>query len=215
MLGQLLIAEMRDSQALASCQHAFVQAMGELGRPQAPRALQCAERKNAALALLDEIIRRESVWWVRSAVRAGLLFGCTRFLTRNNRSYCRWGWIQYQAEAPMRFEKLSFGSIRIDGTMYEHDVVIDRGDVRKRKKKPSKKFRGEFGHTPLSVEEKIPWKCRRLVIGTGTAALPVMKDVKREAKRRKIKLLILPANQAIKELKQKPVGTNAVLHVTC
>src|SRR5437016_13615994 len=66
-----------------------------------------------------EIIRRESVWWVRSAVRAGLLFGCNRFLTRNNRSYCRWGWIQYQAEAPMRFEKLSFGSIRIDGTMYE------------------------------------------------------------------------------------------------
>src|SRR6266702_2400516 len=40
MLGQLLIAEMRDSQALASCQHAFLQAMGELSRPQVPRALQ-------------------------------------------------------------------------------------------------------------------------------------------------------------------------------
>jgi len=38
----------------------------------------------------------------------------------------------------MRFEKFSFGSIRIDGTTYEHDVVIDRGEVRKRKKKPSK-----------------------------------------------------------------------------
>ena len=56
----------------------------------------------------------------------------------------------------MRFQKFSFGSIRIDGTVYEHDVVIDRGDVRKHKKKPSKKFRGEFGHTPLSMEEKIP-----------------------------------------------------------
>ena len=115
----------------------------------------------------------------------------------------------------MRFQKFSFGSIRINGTMYEHDVVIDRGDVRKRKKKPSKKFRGEFGHTPLSVEEKIPWKCRRLVIGTGTGALPVMKDVKREAKRRNIKLLILPTKQAIKEMKQKPDGTNAILHLTC
>ena len=110
---------------------------------------------------------------------------------------------------------LRFNPHRIDGTMYEHDVVIDRGDVRKRKKKPSKKFRGEFGHTPLSMEEKIPWKCRRLVIGTGTGALPVMKEVKREAKRRKIKLLILPTKQAIKELKQKPDGTNAILHVTC
>ena len=31
----------------------------------------------------------------------------------------------------MRFEKFSFGSIRI-GVAYEHDVVIDRGHVRQR-----------------------------------------------------------------------------------
>ena len=30
-----------------------------------------------------------------------------------------------------------------------------------------------------------------------------------------IKLLILPTKQAIKELKQKHEGNNAVLHVTC
>jgi hypothetical protein len=42
-----------------------------------------------------------------------------------------------------------------------------------------------------------------------------MKEVKREAKRRKIKLLILPTVQAIKELKQHPSDTNAILHVTC
>jgi hypothetical protein len=30
----------------------------------------------------------------------------------------------------------------------------------------SKKFRDEFGHTPVSVEEKIPWRCKRLIIGT-------------------------------------------------
>jgi len=88
----------------------------------------------------------------------------------------------------MRFEKFSFGSIRIDGVTYNRDVVIDRGDVRKRKKKPSKRFREQFRHTPVSVEENIPWKCRRLIIGTGTGALPVMDDVKSEAKRRKIAL---------------------------
>lgn len=115
----------------------------------------------------------------------------------------------------MRVEKFSFGSIRIDGTTYEHDVVIDRGEVRKRKKKPSQKFRGTFGHTPLSLEEKMPWKCRRLVIGTGAGALPVLKEVKREAKRRKIKLLILPTKEAIKELNQHRGDTNAILHVTC
>src|SRR5882724_11905293 len=115
----------------------------------------------------------------------------------------------------MEFGKFHFGSIKIDGVTYEHDVVIDRGKVRKRKKKASRKFRQEFGHTPLSSEEKIPWKCRRLVIGTGTGALPVMKEVKREAKRRNIKLLILPTNEAIKELKQHPGDTNAILRVTC
>ena len=115
----------------------------------------------------------------------------------------------------MRFQKFSFGSIRIDGVIYEHDVVIDRGDVCKRKKKPSKKFRDEFRHTPVSIEEKIPWKCRRLIIGTGTGRLPVMNDVKREAKRRKIALLILPTAEAIEALKKHPDETNAILQVTC
>ena len=118
-------------------------------------------------------------------------------------------------EIPMRFEDFSFGSIRIDGTTYEHDVVIDRGQIRKRKKKPSKKFRDEFGHTPLSIEEEIPWKCRRLVIGTGTGALPVMEEVKREAQQRKIGLAILPTAEAIKTLQENFAETNAILHVTC
>ena len=115
----------------------------------------------------------------------------------------------------MQFESLSFGSIRIDGTTYEYDVVIDGGAVRKRKKKESKKYRDEFGHTPVSVEEKIPWKCKRLVIGTGEGALPVMEEVKREAKRRKVELLIVPTARAIELLQKEPKVTNAILHVTC
>jgi len=115
----------------------------------------------------------------------------------------------------MRFEEFSFGSIRIDGTIYEHDVVIDRGQVRKRNKKLSKKFRETFGHTPLSTEEEIPWKCKRLVIGTGAGALPVMDAVRQEAKRRKITLVVLPTAEAIEQLEREPEKTNAILHVTC
>lgn len=116
----------------------------------------------------------------------------------------------------MRFRDFSFGSIRINGTTYEHDVVIDRGEVRKRLKKPSKKFRGDYGHTPLSIEEDIPWKCRRLVIGTGAhGSLPVMQDVKLEAERRKIELLILPTAKAVEQLEKSARETNAILHVTC
>ena len=55
----------------------------------------------------------------------------------------------------------SVGSIEIDGRRHEHDVVIDRGDVRKRIKKPSKPHRAIYGHTPLSPDEDIAWSGSR------------------------------------------------------
>jgi hypothetical protein len=119
------------------------------------------------------------------------------------------------SDATMVFDRFSFGSICINGLSYEHDVVIDRGTIRKRDKKPSKKFRDDFGHTPLSLEEEIPWKCHRLVIGTGGGALPVMKEVKQEARRREVELVIVPTEEAIQVLKDEPEDTNAILHVTC
>lgn len=116
----------------------------------------------------------------------------------------------------MRIENFSFGSIRIDGVTYEHDVVIDRAEVRKRRKKESKQYRDRFGHTPLSPDEPIPWNCRRLVIGTGAhGALPVMDEVKKEAGKRKVELLVVPTAQAIEELRKETADTNAILHVTC
>ena len=116
----------------------------------------------------------------------------------------------------MRFDKFSFGSIRIDGSTYEHDLVIDRGKIRRREKKPSKKFREQFGHTPLSIEEEIPWQCSQLIIGSGAyGRLPVMQKVEREAGGHKIKLLVLPTIDAVEVLKRDPKDTNAILHVTC
>ena len=115
----------------------------------------------------------------------------------------------------MRVEEFAFGLVRIDGRTYQRDVLIDRGTVYKRKKKPSKQFRQEFGHTPVSIKEEIPWKCRTLVIGTGTGALPVMDEVKAEAKRRRVQLLMLPTAEAIEVLKRNPKQTNAILHVRC
>jgi len=42
-----------------------------------------------------------------------------------------------------------------------------------------------------------------------------MDDVKLEAIRRHVELLIFPTAQAIKALRQAPADTNAILHVTC
>jgi hypothetical protein len=43
----------------------------------------------------------------------------------------------------------------------------------------------------------------------------VMDQVKREAKRRKIELLILPTEEAMELLNRHTRSTNAILHVTC
>jgi len=116
----------------------------------------------------------------------------------------------------VRFESFSFGSIRIDGVTYEHDLVIDQGEIRKRKKKASKQYRGAYGHTPLSAKEDIPWRCRRLVVGTGAeGGLPVMDEVRKEAQLRKVELLSLPTPDAIAILSGGGKDTNAMLHVTC
>ena len=116
----------------------------------------------------------------------------------------------------MRFTGYSFGSIRVDGVTYDHDLVLDRGKLRKRKKAASRKFRSAYGHTPLSIDEDIPWRCRRLVVGTGAGgALPVMQQVRDEARRRKVDLVVLSTAEAIGALAKAPPDTNAILHLTC
>jgi hypothetical protein len=116
----------------------------------------------------------------------------------------------------VRFTDYSFGSLRVDGVTYDHDLIIDRGKVRKRKKAASRTFRSAYGHTPLSIAEDIPWRCRRLVIGTGAdGALPVMNQVRDEARRRGVDLVVLPTAQAIGVLTEATKDTNAILYVTC
>lgn len=116
----------------------------------------------------------------------------------------------------MKWGKCCFGSLRIDGEKYTKDVVLDRGVLRKRKKKLSREFQKQFGHTPVSLMEYIPWKCSRLLIGTGMAGwLPVMDEVVAEAHRRGVELVIRPTADAVKLLQKDPADTNAILHVTC
>lgn len=117
----------------------------------------------------------------------------------------------------MKARFLGFGAIEIDGRRYEDDVVIDRGEVRKRRKGPSKPFRDRYGHTPLSADEAIPWGGHRLIVGTGAyGALPVMPEVDEEARRRHVRLTAVPTDEAcrlVEELDGREVC--AVLHVTC
>ena len=116
----------------------------------------------------------------------------------------------------MKFTGFSFGKLRVDGDEYDHDLVIDRGEVRKRDKRPSKKYRSLYGHTPLSLDEDIPWKCERLVVGTGAGGRCRLWT--RSAARRNgghVELIDMPTEKALEILARGPARTNAVLHLTC
>ena len=116
----------------------------------------------------------------------------------------------------MEFGRYVFGSLEIDGVTFDHDVVIQRGRIRKRKKGPSKALRGSYGHTPLGADEDIPWSCRCLVVGSGASgSLPVTDDVIAEAERRGVDLVVMPTAEAIERLRGSGADTNAILHVTC
>jgi hypothetical protein len=71
-----------------------------------------------------------------------------------------------------------------------------------------------FGHTPVSLDENIPWDCKVLIIGTGqNESLPVMNDVKEAAESKKVKLSLMSTPEAVKHLNDE--FTNFILHLTC
>jgi hypothetical protein len=96
-------------------------------------------------------------------------------------------------------------------------VVVDGGRVGTRQKKASKPLRDRYGHTPLSLLEPIPWRCRLLIVGTGAeGALPIDDAVFEEAARRGIELVAVPTEEASALLAGADLATtNAILHVTC
>jgi hypothetical protein len=117
----------------------------------------------------------------------------------------------------MNAKWIAFGEVEIEGRRYASDVVIDAGRVEKRRKKPSKQHRDEYGHTPLSVEERIPWGGSRLIVGTGASgSLPIMPAVRAEAARRGIEILAAPTREALRLLRDVDAeDVYAIVHVTC
>jgi hypothetical protein len=117
----------------------------------------------------------------------------------------------------MQARLVEFGEIEVEKQRYDYDVVIEAGKVRKRKKGPSKQYREQSGHTPLSIKEQIPWGGSQLIVGTGAyGRLPVMPEIEKEASRRGIRLVTVPTEEAcrlLKDLKAKEVY--AILHSTC
>jgi len=117
----------------------------------------------------------------------------------------------------MQTRWMGFGEIEIEGRRYEHDVVIEGGEVSKRAKKASKKHRDAYGHTPLSTDERIPWGGTRLIVGTGAyGKLPLMPEVAQEARKHGVEVVAVTTPEALRLIDGTPAGDiYAVLHVTC
>ncbi len=122
--------------------------------------------------------------------------------------------MRVEANGRMKVKHYGFGELKIDSEIYVKDIVIDRKEIKKRKKKKSKLYREQFGHTHLSIDENIPWSCKTLVVGQGMyKSLPVMKEVVSEAKRRGVTLIMVSTEEALQYINKK--DTNLILHLTC
>jgi hypothetical protein len=117
----------------------------------------------------------------------------------------------------MKCTLVGFGTLEVEGERYEHDVVIEHGQIAKRKKKASKAYRDRYAHTPLSAEEHIPWHGKTLYVGTGAhGALPVMPEVYEAARRHGVEVVARPTVEVCKLIEElAPSDVNAILHVTC
>jgi hypothetical protein len=119
-----------------------------------------------------------------------------------------------------RIDSTAFGSITIDGTLFEHDVVIGcDGAITKRKKKLSKSVYGS-SHT-ISLRE-LEYVLERgpdadeLIVGSGQYdRVRLSPEAAALAERRDCRVLLVPTPEAIAAWNQaqgRPIG---LFHVTC
>jgi hypothetical protein len=117
-----------------------------------------------------------------------------------------------------QIDRTRFGSITIDGEVYERDVIIRlNGKVKKRKKKLSKAVYGTSHTISLDEAKHVREKgAERIIIGAGQYGMVELSD---EAAgyfaKKHCEVELLPMKQAIEawnDAKGKVIG---LFHVTC
>ena len=114
--------------------------------------------------------------------------------------------------------KSEFGWVKVNGVMYENDIILHVDEtVTKRKKKKSKDLKPIYGHTPLSEHELdflSEEKPDVVYIGTGhQAALPITPEARLILK--KYETVILPTQEVTEKINQEHRKMVAIIHVTC
>jgi hypothetical protein len=117
-----------------------------------------------------------------------------------------------------RIDGTQFGSVTIDGKVFEHDVLIRLGgEVAKRKKKLSKAVYGTSHTISLAEAEHVYQQgAERLIIGAGQSGMVALSD---EAaayfKRHDCRVELLPTPEAVGVWNEAAGAVIGMLHVTC
>jgi hypothetical protein len=118
----------------------------------------------------------------------------------------------------MKIESTTFGAITIDGTTYQHDVVVRlSGEVVKRKKKLSRKLYGT-SHVLSKDEAKFLFEkgCDQVVIGSGQMGnVHLSPDAEAYFERKGCVVLLKPTPEAIRMFNRVARQVDRALHVTC
>jgi len=115
-------------------------------------------------------------------------------------------------------DQTDFGSITIEGTVFEHDVLIRLdGQVKKRKKKLSKAIYGT-SHTLSLDEARHVYEngAKRLIIGTGQYDnVRLSEEAADYFKRKQCPVELSPTPEAIRTWNKTEGEAIGLFHVTC
>ena len=117
-----------------------------------------------------------------------------------------------------RIKSTEFGSIRIGGKTYDHDIIIRLdGAVKKRKKKLSKVIYGTSHTVSLDEARHVYDKgAKLLVVGSGqNGLLSLSKEAKEYLEKKKCRIDLSPTGDAVSrwnDAKGKAIG---LFHITC
>ena len=117
-----------------------------------------------------------------------------------------------------KIDETEFGSITIDGQVFEHDVIIrPGGKVKKRKKKLSKAIYGSSHTISLGEAKHIYRKgAKQLVIGTGHHGLVALSNEAVDYFRKKgCRVKLLPTRKATQAWNKARGEVIGLFHVTC
>jgi hypothetical protein len=117
-----------------------------------------------------------------------------------------------------RIDRTRFGSVTLDGTAFEHDVVIRLGGrVVKRKKKLSKAVHGTSHTISLAEARHVYQKgAARLLIGAGQYGTVGLSDeAAAYLQRHACQVELLPMPEVIPVWNQAEGAVIGLLHVTC